>query len=1213
MHVSEELRPGATIVGHPTTSAATNQHHPAPGASPKWITKQLKRPLSYAAEVAPSPSPGWGCPTPVPQVPKERSDDAILAILDQLVTTKATTCEIKQPSASDGNPYGTSSRQQQQDGTGADSAHDASYQFPDGWKGNSTITQNRTASKDQGLAPGTQGREFAVKQCPRKSNHPGEASCVLDNWATNQMDGQMTTCSTRHDSGSNDEGRTSCIGQQAALDRWMGANGGFDVDVDQLEGNTLEQAGYQRAAGLQVDSKGRVPMQVWVGPRRLHPLKQSSHPVPQSGYIFQPPTSSSGAVRHCEIPTAFSSLESYLEKLVQSMREEISLKLTELASTFFAATSQVAATAQGHSMPSMSVQPGRQNAAGLASLVSQACEHTGLKYFPHSKLTTMMSMRKKRALEDQPPCGSLPGKELPCKRGFMTFLTLQGPLNRKQFRKHDLWIVSNHPCLQNPPPGAVGDKLAQPWVHVCRSLWHGPDRDGRFEVEFLGAGPPRGKQCQDVFALKGPDCATDLDLVDFLENAEFKQVPILQHFVQPPNGLTLVSSKSPTVAGTSSQLAGEDNPTNVGALTLPAPGSLPIVEDPEVVSCVQACSLNPEQALVARHVASWLKQLISDKQQTVVPGAWVQRERRKENSVAFSAPQSGQPADGPLVPGSGASPVCLVHGPFGSGKSTLLVALLQLLRGRFCGEPAAEEQGGLAPCQSTASTLLPTEAPVLEKDNNMPEGASPHGPSLPTDRAHIQQPEHEMAEAPAQTLAARNHGRVPRGKKLGRSAQLYLPRPRILVAAHTNVALDRVMKGLLESGYTDFLRLGSLQRMCRSLLPYSLHVGEDNRDATAQLKDMLKSSTSVADTLAIKAELECLQRGAERQRRQRLGTAGVVGVTCCSALLPTLAGQIFDVVVLDEVSQLTEPLSLVPIIRARAKAVILAGDPLQLGPVLTAPSQVSMMGEGSPAGQPAGQTSFTQCQGLMRSLFVRLQDLGHPCHLLRRQYRCHPALSLTSNRCFYNMQLQDGVSAACRHPLLAGLPPLLCCDITGAISTVDLRTKSRCNKQEANLVSQAVKVLLKNGLQGTQIGVICFYRAQVALIQQLLTRQCNQQGQEGPCDNSSVPEPPPLIDQVQVATVDSFQGAEKDMVILATTCHTRSDFCSDTLRLNVALTRARHHMLVLGCLDQLVLSSPAFKCIRELSQGPSGKFCSYTTLLPLLASCGQSPGTELHA
>ena len=59
-----------------------------------------------------------------------------------------------------------------------------------------------------------------------------------------------------------------------------------------------------------------------------------------------------------------------------------------------------------------------------------------------------------------------------------------------------------------------------------------------------------------------------------------------------------------------------------------------------------------------------------------------------------------------------------------------------------------------------------------------------------------------------------------------------------------------------------------------------------------------------------------MRAGAERARKRKLKTAAVVGVTCCSAGQPLLDGQRFDIVVLDECSQMVEPLSLIPLLRA---------------------------------------------------------------------------------------------------------------------------------------------------------------------------------------------------------------------------------------------------------------------------------------------------------
>ncbi len=66
-----------------------------------------------------------------------------------------------------------------------------------------------------------------------------------------------------------------------------------------------------------------------------------------------------------------------------------------------------------------------------------------------------------------------------------------------------------------------------------------------------------------------------------------------------------------------------------------------------------------------------------------------------------------------------------------------------------------------------------------------------------------------------------------------------------MVAAHTNVAVDRVLLALLETGFTDMLRVGSLQRIARKLLCCSLHAADDKRDALSQLQSMLQEAQGV--------------------------------------------------------------------------------------------------------------------------------------------------------------------------------------------------------------------------------------------------------------------------------------------------------------------------------------------------------------------------------
>ena len=150
---------------------------------------------------------------------------------------------------------------------------------------------------------------------------------------------------------------------------------------------------------------------------------------------------------------------------------------------------------------------------------------------------------------------------------------------------------------------------------------------------------------------------------------------------------------------------------------------------------------------------------------------------------------------------------------------------------------------------------------------------------------------------------------------------------------------------------------------------------------------------------------------------------------------------------------MVEPLSLLPLLRARCKHLVLAGDPCQLPPMVASPAMTtgpqwwrwitvllpnhgsygivtwcatplshSSTNEHGLTGTPTGSTQ--RVHGLARPLFERLAAAGHRPILLRRQYRCHPALSAIPNRLFYGGQLLDGCTAAQRAPLVPGLPPL---------------------------------------------------------------------------------------------------------------------------------------------------------------------------------------------
>ena len=179
--------------------------------------------------------------------------------------------------------------------------------------------------------------------------------------------------------------------------------------------------------------------------------------------------------------------------------------------------------------------------------------------------------------------------------------------------------------------------------------------------------------------------------------------------------------------------------------------------------------------------------------------------------------------------------------------------------------------------------------------------------------------------------------------------------------------------------------------------------------------------------------------------------------------------------------------------------------------------------------------------------------------MLRAQYRCHPIISGLASRLFYGSRLFDGLGAtahAARAPLLDGLPTLGFVEVCG-VEKLD-RGGSFSNSTEAQRVVRLVGNLHAAGLEAPRIGVICLYSAQASLCAQLLA------------------ETGLLEEGVAVSTVDAFQGAERD-VIVVTVCRTASDgqhaFIASPQRLNVTITRARHHLLLVG--SARVLSAEA--------------------------------------
>ncbi|XP_009341860.2 uncharacterized protein LOC103933883 [Pyrus x bretschneideri] len=272
-----------------------------------------------------------------------------------------------------------------------------------------------------------------------------------------------------------------------------------------------------------------------------------------------------------------------------------------------------------------------------------------------------------------------------------------------------------------------------------------------------------------------------------------------------------------------------------------------------------------------------------------------------------------------------------------------------------------------------------------------------------------------------------------------------------------------------------------------------------------------------------------------------------------SAKLPNaLPMRPLELLVVDEAAQLKECESAIPLQLSGIRHAILIGDERQL------PAMV--------------KSERAKVAEFGRSLFERMTKLGHRKHLLNIQYRMHPSISLFPNMEFYNNEILDGPNVTERSYQRCFLKGKMYqsysfINIANGKEEFD-HGHSQKNMVEVAVVSEIVARLYQEFI-GTKkkvsIGVISPYKAQVYAIQEGVkkySKKCNPQF------------------SVSVRSVDGFQGGEEDVIIISTVrCNVKGaiGFLSNCQRANVALTRARYCLWILGNASTLVNSDSIWK------------------------------------
>ncbi len=372
----------------------------------------------------------------------------------------------------------------------------------------------------------------------------------------------------------------------------------------------------------------------------------------------------------------------------------------------------------------------------------------------------------------------------------------------------------------------------------------------------------------------------------------------------------------------------------------------------------------------------------------------------------------------------------------------------------------------------------------------------------------------------------------------------------ILAVADSNVAVDNLLEGLLEVGVRA-IRLGQPVKVRESLRDATMaarmeehHLREDvdtliqlNEDAMRRLPSLKGKEKGLAHRDINRGWKE-VRRIENQMRDDILQTAQVVCATCVGSGDLLLESRRFPLVLLDESTQATEPASLIPLTKG-ARHVVLVGDHQQLPPTV-----ISRRAED---------------EGLRQSLFERLTHLGAPSTMLRTQYRMHPVIREWPSERFYGGELEDGLDLKER-PAPAGFlwpdwdAPVAFVPVDGVEGTSP-DGASKQNMDEAGLAVRIVDMLLSAGdIKPHDIGMVTPYSGQVRLLNDMF-------------DSAGGLEENDRYHGLEIKTIDGYQGREKEVIVLSTVRANDAGeigFLRDQRRLNVAITRAKRGLIVIG-------------------------------------------------
>lgn len=376
---------------------------------------------------------------------------------------------------------------------------------------------------------------------------------------------------------------------------------------------------------------------------------------------------------------------------------------------------------------------------------------------------------------------------------------------------------------------------------------------------------------------------------------------------------------------------------------------------------------------------------------------------------------------------------------------------------------------------------------------------------------------------------------------------------RVLASAASNLAVDNLAERLLAVG-VNVVRLGHPARVTELASAATLDAKLDEIEIYKLAKKWMDEANALRRKIETKAARGSLTRSQRREQMQEvwglmkdarrsirqaqamvIGAASVICATATGTDTSILDGQVFDTLVLDEATQAADPIALIPM--TKAQRVILAGDPYQLPPTI-----ISQKAEHA---------------GLGTTIFERLREAKpEAAKMLEVQHRMNEEIMRFPGQQTYSGKLTAHPAVA-RHVLQdlgyqedpVRFGPIVLIDTAGKgwEEVRDEDDPSTSNPEQASRTAAEVRRILSRGVPARDIAVITPYRTQVTVLRSLL----EQERDAG----------------LEISTVDGYQGREKEVVVVdLVRCNDTGDlgFLTDTRRMNVALTRARRFLLIIG-------------------------------------------------